>query len=106
MDYVKLYKAADENEAHFIKGLMKEYSIDVNLLGEGLSVAIGGLPLEVKQVNILVHKDQFDEAKKIILNYEKELKNNSTVKWKCTKCNKINPETFEICWNCSHEKAY
>ena len=39
MDYIKLYKASDENEAHFIKGLMEKYSIDVNLLGEGLSIA-------------------------------------------------------------------
>ena len=103
MNYIKLYKASDENEAHFIKGLMEKYSIDVNLLGEGLSIAVGELPLEVKQVDILVNKNQFDKAKKIIVNYEKELKNQSNEKWKCIKCNNINPESFEICWNCSTE---
>ena len=39
MNYKKLYKAADENEAYFIKGLLREYSIDVNLLGKGLSIS-------------------------------------------------------------------
>jgi len=104
MNYIKLYKASDENEAHFIKGLMEKYSINVNLLGEGLSIAIGELPLEVKQVEILVHKNQFSKAKKIILDYEKKLKNNSNKKWECLECNKTNPENFEICWNCNSEK--
>ena len=104
MEYIKLYRASDENEAYFIKGLMKKYSIDVKLLGEGLSIAIGELPLEVKQVDILVHENQFNKAKKIINNYEGKLKNQSNEKWKCIKCNNINPESFEICWNCNTEK--
>ena len=103
MDYIKLYKAADENEAYFIKGLMKEYSIDVNLLGEGLSIAIGELPLEVKQVDILVHKNKYNDAKNIIDNYEKDLQATSNSNWKCRNCNKKNPGTFEICWSCNKE---
>ena len=65
MDFVKLYKAANVNEAYFIKGLLSESGIKIQLLGEGLSVAMGGLPLEVIEVDILVSKYQFDEAKKI-----------------------------------------
>ena len=103
MNFKKLYKAADEHEAYFIKGLMKKFSIDVNLLGEGLSIGIGELPLEVKQVDILVHKNQYNVAKNIIDNYEKDLQSTSNSKWKCPNCNKKNPETFEICWNCSKE---
>ena len=103
MNYKQLYKAADENEAHFIKGLMKEYSIDVNLLGEGLSIAIGELPLEVKQVDILVHENQYNDAKNIIDKYEEDLQNSSNTKWNCSDCNEINPGTFEICWSCNKE---
>jgi hypothetical protein len=103
MNYKQLYKAADENEAYFIKGLMKEYSIDVNLLGEGLSIAIGELPLEVKQVDILVHENQYNDAKNIIDKYEKDLQNSSNSKWNCPDCNEINPGTFEICWSCNKE---
>ena len=106
MKYIKIYKASDENEAHFIKGLMGKYSIDINLLGEGLSIAIGELPLEVKQVDILVHENQFNKAKKIINNYEKELKKQTNEKWKCIKCDNTNPESFEICWNCSAENNH
>ena len=102
MDYVKLYKSANTNEAYFIKGLMKKYAIKIKLLGENLSVAMGGLPLEVIQVDLLVHKEQFEEAKKIILQYENELKNENNKKnWICSYCSKSNPATFEICWNCN-----
>ena len=66
MDYIKVYKAANSNEAHFIKGLLEQNSFDVKLLGENLSVAMGGLPLEVIQVDILVHKTNYDEAKAIL----------------------------------------
>ena len=72
MNYIKLYKAANASEAYFIKGLLKKASIDTQLLGEGLSVAIGELPLEVMQVDLLVHKDKFNEAKKIMSDYEKQ----------------------------------
>ena len=106
MKYIKLYKAANVNEAYFIKGLLKKSSIEIQLLGEGLSVAIGGLPLEVMQVDLLVHKNNLDEAKKIISAYEKQLKLNYSKKnWICISCGNSNPDTFEMCWKCSTERA-
>ena len=105
MNFVKLYKAANVNEAYFIKGLLSEPGIKIQLLGEGLSVAIGGLPLEVIEVDILVSKYQFNEAKKIIFDYEKELKSEYKNKnWKCLSCKNNNPDTFDICWNCGNDR--
>ena len=105
MDYIRLYKAANANEAHFIKGLMKKYSIDTKLLGEGLSIAMGELPLEVMQVEILVHKKNLAEAKEIIYKYEEGLKVDILKeKWTCNNCSNLNPSTFEICWKCNQEK--
>ena len=102
MNYIQVYKAANSSEAYFIKGLLEQNSIDVRLLGENLSVAMGGLPLEVIQVDLLVRKEQFDKAKKIIIQYENELKNKNNKKnWICSYCSKNNPATFEICWNCN-----
>ena len=102
MNYIQVYKAANSSEAYFIKGLLEQNSLDVRLLGENLSVAMGGLPLEVIQVDLLVRKEQFDKAKKIIIQYENELKNKNNKKnWICSYCSKSNPATFEICWNCN-----
>ena len=101
MDYEIIYKAANSYEAHFIKGLLNNFSIEAKLLGENLSIGVGELPVEVLQVDILVLKNQLNKAKNIITDYENNLsltKNKGN--WECPLCKNINPSSFEICWNC------
>tara|TARA_B110001454_G_C12664917_1_gene411137 strand:- start:857 stop:1186 length:330 start_codon:yes stop_codon:yes gene_type:complete len=101
MDYEIVYKAENSYEAHFIKGLLKKHLIESKLLGENLSIGVGGLPVDVLQVDILVSKDQIKKTKKIISDYENNLSlDESKKKWKCPSCKNINPSSFEICWNC------
>ena len=71
MDYRLLYKAANNYEAYFIQGLLKNNLIKSQLLGENLSVGIGELPIDVIQVDILVPKNKLNESIKIISDYEK-----------------------------------
>ena len=42
------------------------------------------------------------EALEIISNYEQLLKEPAQdgESWECEECNKVNPETFEMCWSC------
>ena len=100
MDYEIIYKAANSREAHFIKGLLKQYSIESELLGENLSIGVGELPVDVLQVDILVPKDQIKKSKNIISDYENNLSLNEKEDWECSSCKNINPPSFEICWNC------
>ena len=101
MDYEIIYKAANSYEAHFIKGLLKTYSIESKLLGENLSIGVGELPVDVLQVDILVSKDQVKKSKNIMSDYENNLfLNKSKENWECSSCKNINPPSFEICWNC------
>ena len=102
MNYKKIYSAANAIEAHMIQGLLEKESISTNLFGEGLSIATGGLPTDVIQVDILVDEEKHAEALQIISNYEDILKQpeQNGQSWECEQCNKVNPHTFEICWNC------
>jgi len=101
MNYEIIYKAANSYEAHFIKGLLKKYSIESKLLGENLSIGIGELPVDVLQVDILVPKDHIKKSQKIISDYENNLSpNNNEENWECPSCKETNPSSFEICWNC------
>lgn len=101
MNYETIYKAANSYEAHFIKGLLKKYSIESKLLGENLSIGIGELPVDVLQVDILVPKDQIEKSRNIISDYENNLLPNKNKEiWECPSCKKTNPSSFEICWNC------
>ena len=102
MNYKKIYSAANAIEAHMIQGLLEKESISTNLFGEGLSIATGGLPTDVIQVDILVDEEKHAEALQIISNYEEILRQPAQdgESWECEGCNKVNPETFEICWSC------
>ena len=102
MNYKKIYSAANAIEAHMIQGLLEKESISTNLSGEGLSIATGGLPTDVIQVDILVDEEKHAEALQIISNYEEIFRQSAQdgESWECEECNKVNPETFEICWSC------
>ena len=73
MNYTKVYRAENTFEANFIKGLLLEYSIESVLLGESLSIAIGELPVDAMQVDILVENTDLVETKKILNIYKKNL---------------------------------
>ena len=102
MNYKKVYSAANATEAHLIQGLLERESIETNLSGENLSTAWGGLQTDFNQVDILVDEEKYSEAVEIISNYEQILKEPAQdgKSWECEGCTQINPETFEICWNC------
>ena len=101
MNYEIIYKAANSHEAHFIKGLLKSYSIESKLLGENLSVGVGELPIDVLQVDILVPRNQIKKAKNILSDYKNKLSlDESKGNWECISCKEINPPSFEICWKC------
>ena len=73
MNYTKVYRAENTFEANFIKGLLLEYSIESVLLGESLSIAIGELPVDAMQVDILVENTDLVETTKILNIYKKNL---------------------------------
>ena len=102
MNYKKVYSAANSVEAHMIQGLLEQESIGTNLSGESLSTVWGGLQTDFNEVEILVDEEKYAEALEIIANYEQLLKEpaQNGESWECEECNKVNPETFEICWSC------
>ena len=102
MNYKKIYLAANATEAHLIQGLLERESIETSLSGEGLSSAWGALPTDVNQVEILVDEDKYAEAVEVVSNYEEILRQPAQdgQSWECEECNKVNPDTFEICWSC------
>ena len=102
MNYKEVYSAANATEAHLIQGLLERESIETNLSGENLSTVWGGMQTDFNQVDILVNEEKYSEAVEIISNYEEILKHpaQNGKSWQCEECNKVNPETFEICWSC------
>ena len=101
MNYTVVYRAENSYEANFIKGLLKEYSIESKLLGDNLSIAIGELPVDAMQVDILVENTNLVKSKKILLDYKNKLANKNLYDRNCKNCDELIPSSFESCWNCS-----
>ena len=101
MNYTVVYRAENSYEANFIKGLLKEYSIESKLLGDNLSIAIGELPVDAMQVDILVENTNLVKSKKILRDYKNNLTNKSLCDRNCKNCDELIPSSFESCWNCS-----
>ena len=106
INYKKIYSAANSTEAHLIQGLFEHDSIHTRLSGEHLAVAAGGLPADVFQIDILVDETMYAEALRIISTYEEILRQpvQDGRSWECEDCKKINPDSFEICWNCQSNR--
>ena len=102
MQYKKIYSAANATEAHLIQDLLKREAINTNLSGESLSTLWGGMQTDFSEVEILVDEEKYAEAVEIISNYEEILRQpaQNGQSWECEECQKVNPDTFEICWNC------
>jgi len=55
---------------------------------------------------VKVNEDQFEEAVKIVKDYENKMLGDveESTQWECKNCSKMNPASFGICWNCQTEK--
>ncbi|WP_064606335.1 putative signal transducing protein [Photobacterium sp. J15] len=98
--WVKVYNAANNLEAHSLKGMLENENIAVQLSGESLGSAAGELPADVVQVGIWVCENQVAAARVLIERYE----NADYPDWRCPNCGEQNEGQFEICWQCGHDK--
>ena len=102
MDFKKIYSAVNATEAHLIKGLLEQKSVKTDITGENLSTVWGGLQTDFNEVEIFVDEEKYAEALEVIANYKNILRQpaHDEEGWECEECNKVNPETFEMCWSC------
>jgi hypothetical protein len=68
--WIAVYKAANSIEAHLIRGLLEAEAIPVRLSGEPLGGAIGELPTDVAQVEVLVPRGLSVRARGLVQAYE------------------------------------
>jgi hypothetical protein len=68
---VEVYAARNGIEAHFLRGLLEEEGIAVRVVGEGLTFAMGDLPLGLPTApRLWVLEDNSARARELILEWE------------------------------------
>ncbi|MDA8420506.1 MAG: DUF2007 domain-containing protein [Pseudomonadota bacterium] len=93
---LKLYRAANLQEAYLIKGMLSAAGIEVHVLNEHLQGGLGELPFSEVYPELWL-EDERDAtlALRILADYEHPLPGR-----RCGFCGEDNPGTFEICWHC------
>lgn len=96
----KIYTHENPIQVKLILSLIESHGIDCFLKNEYLPGAIGELPPIEAWSEVWISEDlNFQEAKAVVEEYQKSLKNR-TKDWHCKDCKESNPAEFEICWNC------
>jgi hypothetical protein len=69
----EVYVAENSLEAHFLKNLLEDEGIDVEVVGEGLAFAMGDLPLGWPTMpRLWVRQEDAANAKALIGDWEKQ----------------------------------
>ena len=66
---IKLYSAQNNVDAYIVKGLLEQQGISASVYGEYLQGGIGELPM-AGLVTVSVSEDDFENAKKILRDFE------------------------------------
>jgi len=98
----EVYSAAHLYEAHFIKSALEDAGIEARVVESHLQTALGELPASAIAPRVWVRTEAFEQAQKIVLDYEAHCRDpkTSSSAWKCSSCGELNDSSFEICWNC------
>ncbi len=84
------------------------------LEGNGLGVTVqneysgrSAVPAFRPPVEVWVRNDaDYDEARRIVVATIATLNSTSDAPpWTCPRCREENPQSYEVCWNCVHEKG-
>ncbi|MFT6927465.1 MAG: hypothetical protein ACJAZP_003101 [Psychromonas sp.] len=100
-------KMVYSNENQFlvsnVKNLIEAQEIDTFIKNEFAQGAAGEIsPLDSWPEVWIYNDSDFDRAVEIVTLSQRR---STTVDWICENCSEKNDPSFEICWNCQHEKS-
>lgn len=99
---LKLYSAADLQQAHLLSHLLGQAGIAHYISNENLQGGVGELPFTQTYPAIwLFDEADREQAQAIIAAFEQAGTRQGDA-WRCGACGEDNPGTFETCWKCGH----
>lgn len=96
---LRVYEAADLQEAHIVLGLLAQASIEARIFNQHARGGLGDIPFGETYPSIWIADERDQElARKIIDDYQSKPAVRSTVR--CSGCGEESPSNFQVCWNC------
>ena len=98
----RLYQARDRIEAQFIVDLLGAHRIPAAILGDYLSGAAGGLPLDISPTVCLLDEADLARARKLLDGFLSDATGGSP--WRCPSCGESVEAGFDLCWRCGRPR--
>lgn len=96
---VKLYAAANLQEAQIIVGMLANAGIESQVFNQHSQGALGEIPLGETYPEIWLSDERdLGLAQKLMSVYERPA--DTTEEAACSKCGEPNPVNFSLCWHC------
>ncbi|MDP1823511.1 MAG: hypothetical protein Q8L48_09720 [Archangium sp.] len=91
-------------EGQLARLALEQESIEVDLIGEQLSVLQGAIPSSEVMVELWVEPEQLERAQRVL---SASLRENAkgSVDVRCPSCGASNPANFDVCWSCQGDLA-
>ena len=94
----RLYQARDRIEAQFLVDLLDGHRIRAAILGDYLSGAAGGLPLDICPTVCVVDEADLPRARILLDNFLAGTVQSPS--WTCPACGEAVESGFQRCWRC------
>lgn len=97
---IKVYSAANLQDAHILLGLLHAAGIEARILNSNAQGGLGEIPFMHAYPEIwLARPGDLERASQLFERFERPAP--SARSSGCAACGEENPAGFEICWNCS-----
>ena len=101
----KVFSSNELSETVLVRDALVHQGVDVTIQNEhsGTSAVPGFRP----PAEVWVRRDEdYENARRIVVDTIATLDRKSSAKpWACSNCREENPQSFELCWSCGHEKG-
>ena len=101
---IKVYIAQNPPDAHFVAGILQEYGISCEVLGEELWGARGALSVSPDTLPAVWIQDdnKYEQAQNLIRQIENKTLNAPAgdSPWKCPNCGQNLEPQYTDCWKC------
>ncbi len=94
----KIYSAATLADAHLVVGLLAQAGIAAKVFNENAQGGLGEIPFTHAWPEVwLTDERDTEQALEVIREIERA---GTDAQVACKACREMNPENFQVCWNC------
>lgn len=102
----RLYQPRDRIEAQLLCDFLDRHRIGVVILGDYLSGAAGGLPVDIGPTLWVVEDADLERGRELLGRFQADaLRRSDAATWNCAGCGESVDGDFDLCWNCGQACA-